>query len=274
MSERKVVLDEPMLFDEEGNALREATERAERAEAELAKMKAAAKASAAAKTHEEAAATPDTDAASAPVAETAGKGATQAGAAAPAVRGAQTTAHTNGGVTHRDGSSSGNSEARQEAQKLVGEGEDASSTKQPPSPSSAAGEPGVGGGEEELRKDSMMAHLLDSLNDGKDIGHYGRLVFAMVARHFLPHDEVLAWMTKDADFGEEQARLMLVQVEGRDYSPPRRDRILQWQAEQEFPILPNVNDPDCGNLYRNLNFPDEIYQHIGHYREQKMEAGE
>ena len=29
-----------------------------------------------------------------------------------------------------------------------------------------------------------MAHLLDSLNDGKDIGHYGRLVFAMVARHF------------------------------------------------------------------------------------------
>ena len=89
---------------------------------------------------------------------------------------------------------------------------------------------------------------------------------------FLPHDEVLAWMTKDADFGEEDARLMLVQVEGRDYSPPRRDRILQWQSEQEFPILPNVDDPDCGNLYRNLNFPDAIYQHIGHYREQKAEA--
>ena len=43
---------------------------------------------------------------------------------------------------------------------------------------------------------------------------------------------VLAWMTKDEDFGEEEARLMLVQVEGRDYSPPRRDRILQWQSEQ------------------------------------------
>src|SRR5205823_10744542 len=37
-------------------------------------------------------------------------------------------------------------------------------------------------GEAELRNDSMMAHLLDSLRDGKDIGHYGRLVFAMVAR--------------------------------------------------------------------------------------------
>ena len=275
MSERKVVLDEPMLFDDEGNALREATERAERAEAELAKMKAAAKAGAAAKTHQEVTATPDVDAATAAVPETSGKVVAETGAAAPAVRGATTAQpHAKGGVTRHDGSSSGDSEARREAAKLVAEGEDASSTKQPPSPSSAAGEPGVDGGEQELRKDSMMAHLLDSLEAGKDIGHYGRLVFAMVARHFLPHDEVLVWMTKDADFGEEEARLMLVQVEGRDYSPPRRDRILQWQSEQEFPILPNVDDPDCGNLYRNLNFPQEIYQHIGHYREQKAESGE
>jgi hypothetical protein len=27
---------------------------------------------------------------------------------------------------------------------------------------------------EELQKDSMMAHLLQSLDEGKDIGHYGR----------------------------------------------------------------------------------------------------
>jgi len=67
---------------------------------------------------------------------------------------------------------------------------------------------------------------------------------------------------------------MLRQVEGRDYNPPKRERILEWQAQQEFPILPNVDDPDCGNLYRNLKFPEEIYRHIGHYQEQKMEAGE
>ena len=52
-------------------------------------------------------------------------------------------------------------------------------------------------GEEQLRNDSMMAHLLDSLQSGKDIGHYGRLVFAMVSRHFMPHEEVLAWLTRD-----------------------------------------------------------------------------
>ena len=150
--------------------------------------------------------------------------------------------------------------------------EDAGSTKQPPSPSSADGEPGVEGGEAELRKDSMMAYLLDSLDAGKDIGHYGRLVFAMVARHFLPHDKVLTWMTKDADFEEEDARVMLKQVEGRDYSPPKRERILEYQSKQEFPILPHPDDPDCGNLYRNLKFPDAIYKHIGHYQEQKMDA--
>ncbi len=178
------------------------------------------------------------------------------------------------GVPVRSGSSSGESEARGEARSLVEAGNDASSSKQPPSPSSAAGEPGTGGGEEELRRDSMMAHLLDSLDAGEDIGHYGRLVFAMVARHFLSHDEVLGWLTKDEDLGEEEGRQMLLQVEQRDYNPPRRDRILQWQAEQEFPILPNAEDPDCGNVYRNLNFPQEIYQHIGQYREQKAEAGE
>src|ERR1700761_2016183 len=114
-------------------------------------------------------------------------------------------------------------------------------------------------GEAELRKDSMMAHLLDSLQQGKDIGHYGRLVFAMVARHFLSNDEVLAWLTRDPDFSEAEASNMLRQVEGRDYNPPRRDRILEWQAQQEFPILPQPDDPDCGNLYRNLKFPDDVY---------------
>lgn len=205
MAEREIVLDQPQVMDEQSEALRHATERAEQAEAELAKLKTGA---------------------------------------GPAGR---TTKSTPG---------------------------DAGTTKEPPSPSSAAGEAGVEGGEAELRKDSMMAHLLDSLAAGKDIGHYGRLVFAMVARHFLSHDEVLAWMTKDNDFSDEDARVMLKQVEGRDYSPPKRDRILEWQAQQEFPIMPNVDDPDCGNLYRNLRFPEAIYKHIGHYQEQKMDSGE
>jgi len=138
----------------------------------------------------------------------------------------------------------------------------------------ARGDGSEGGGEEELRKDSMMAHLLDSLEAGKDIGHYGRLVFAMVARHFLPEDEVVGWLTRDKDFSEEQAEVMMRQVESRDYNPPRRERIVEWQAQQEFPILPNPEDPDCGNLYRNLKFPEAVYEHIGHYQEEKIKAGE
>ena len=128
------------------------------------------------------------------------------------------------------------------------------------------------GGEAELRKDSMMAHLLDSLQAGRDIGHYGRLVFAMVARHFIARQQVLALLVRDPDFGEAEAVNMLRQVEGKDYNPPKRDRILEWQSQQEFPILPNPDDPDCGNLYRNLKFPDTIYSHINEYQEQKANA--
>lgn len=118
----------------------------------------------------------------------------------------------------------------------------------------------------------MMAHLLDSLNDGQNIGHYGRLVFAMVARHFMPSEDVLGWLTKDKGFDEAAAVALLRQVEGRDYNPPKRDRILEWQAEQEFPILPHPEDPDCGNLYRNLKFPNSIYEHIEQYQEQKAKS--
>lgn len=129
-----------------------------------------------------------------------------------------------------------------------------------------------GDGVAELRKDSMMAHLLDSLEAGNDIGHYGRLVFAMVARHFMSHQDVLAWLSRDPDLDQGDAVNMLRQVEGRDYNPPKRERLLEWQAQQKFPILPHPEDPDCGNLYRNLKFPDTIYNHISHYQEQKESA--
>ncbi len=127
-------------------------------------------------------------------------------------------------------------------------------------------------GVEALRQDSMMKYLLDSLHAGKDIGHYGRLVFCMVARHFMGEDEVIGELTKDPDFSAEQAEAMLRQVSERDYNPPRRERILEWQSEQEFPILPEPHDPDCGNVYRSLRFPTKTYKHIEHYQEERSEA--
>lgn len=117
-----------------------------------------------------------------------------------------------------------------------------------------------------------MAHLLDSLEQGKDIGHYGRLVFAMVARHFLSEEEVLDHLQKDKDCSEEKARALLAQVQSRDYNPPRRERILEWARQQEFPLCPNPDDPDACNLYRNLEFPDEVYENISGYHQQKVES--
>lgn len=126
---------------------------------------------------------------------------------------------------------------------------------------------------EELRKNAMMGHLLEALEQGQDIGHYGRLVFTMVARHFLDEDELVETLRKSPDFSEEQARALVLQVQGRDYNPPRRDRILEWQAQQEFPICPN-EDPDACNVYRDLKFPDGVYENISEYYEEKAEADE
>lgn len=125
---------------------------------------------------------------------------------------------------------------------------------------------------EDLRKNDMMAHLLDALDAGQDIGHYGRLVFAMVARHFMSEDELIRYLQQDHDFSEAEAQSLYKQVQGRDYNPPRRDRVLEWQKQQEFPICPNPDDPDACNVYKDLQFPETIYEHISDYREQKAES--
>ena len=122
---------------------------------------------------------------------------------------------------------------------------------------------------EELRKNDMMAHLLDALDQKKDIGHYGRLVFAMVARHFLTEEELIGYLTKDSDFNETEARSLYQQVQGKDYNPPKRERVLQWQEQQDFPICPNADDPDSCNVYKDLQFPEHVYEHISEYYEHK-----
>jgi hypothetical protein len=124
---------------------------------------------------------------------------------------------------------------------------------------------------EELRKNGMMSHLLDALDRGEDIGHYGRLTFAMIARHFLSDEELCSWLQKNPGVSEQDAKVLCAQVEGRDYNPPRRERIVEWQSQQNFPICP-TDDPDACNVYRDLKFPDHVYEHIQQYYEKKAEA--
>lgn len=243
MAERTLEFDEPVM-DEQSVALQNAVERAERAEAELAKLKSGA-------AHTPAVAHPvrhsEQDQAKTPTSD-------DVDAIAPG--NTSSTARPDPSGNHLVEPGSMDARKQPAAQSPQGH---------------AVAEPEARG-VDALRDDRMMAHLLDSLDAGKDIGHYGRLTFAMIARHFLTDDEVLAELTKDRDFSDEQARQMLMQVEGRDYSPPRRERILQWQAEQEFPIIPDRHDPDCGNTYKTLRYPKQTYDHIGHYQEEKASS--
>jgi hypothetical protein len=127
-------------------------------------------------------------------------------------------------------------------------------------------------GSEDLRDSEMMAHLLDALGAGEDIGRFGRLVFVMVARHFLEEDEIVDLLKHN--ISEEDAQALILQVKARDYSPPKRERILEWQAQQEFPICPNPEDPNACNVYRELRFPEEIYERIDEFWQEVSEAQE
>jgi hypothetical protein len=92
----------------------------------------------------------------------------------------------------------------------------------------------------DLRNSEMMAYLIDSLEAGKDIGHYGRLV---------------------------------KQVEQRGYSPPKRERVLEWMRKQQFPICPNADDPTGCNVYRELDSPQQIYERINAFYQAQPSAG-
>jgi hypothetical protein len=123
---------------------------------------------------------------------------------------------------------------------------------------------------EDLRQSPMMAHMLDALDNGEDIGHYGRLVFAMIGRHFVSGDELVGLLTKDHDADEQEIRAMVQQVEEKGYSPPRREKILEFQNQQDFQICPNPDDPDACNVYNELQFPDEVYESIQQYQEKRQ----
>lgn len=118
---------------------------------------------------------------------------------------------------------------------------------------------------EDLKQSAMMTHLLDALDRGEDIGHYGRLVFVMVGRYFLSDEEIIEQLTKDPDCDEEKARGLIRQVEARGYNPPKRERILEWMDQQEFPICHDPEDRGACNVYKNLQFPPEVYEKISSY---------
>jgi len=48
--------------------------------------------------------------------------------------------------------------------------------------------------------------------------------------------------------------------------------VLEWQQHQQFPLCPKPDDPDACNVYKDFQFPDQVYDHISEYHEQKTES--
>ena len=131
-----------------------------------------------------------------------------------------------------------------------------------------------GGQSTNLHDSPMMAYLMDALEQGTDIGHYGRLTFVMVAHHFLDEDAIVQLLSKQPDHNATEARALLHQVRDRNYNPPKRERILEWQEKQDFPICPTPDEPGSCNVYSELRFPDDIYANITGFHEEQVEAEE
>lgn len=123
-----------------------------------------------------------------------------------------------------------------------------------------------------LEDSPTMARLLAALKKKTDIGHNGQFVFVTVARHFMNESEIVELLKHQPDMDEAKALSFVQQLTERGYNPPRRERILQMQAEQKFAIIENPDDPDSGNLYRELQFPEEIYEDINEYHEEQHSA--
>ena len=119
----------------------------------------------------------------------------------------------------------------------------------------------------DLRRSPMMSHLLDALERGEEFGHYGRLTFAMIAHRFVDREELVELLPKGGNTDEGKAKALVQQVEERDYNPPSRQRILEWQAQQAFPICPTPDDPNACNPYRELEMPQEVLEDIEEFRE-------
>ena len=83
-------------------------------------------------------------------------------------------------------------------------------------------------------------------------------------------DELVELLTKDHDADEQEIRAMVQQVQDKGYSPPRREKILEFQEQQDFEICPNPDDPDACNVYNELQFPDEVYESIQNYQEKRQ----
>lgn len=127
-------------------------------------------------------------------------------------------------------------------------------------------------GMEALLASPTMARLIDDMRAGTDIGHYGRLTFVMVGQRFLSDDEMLDLLARQPDHDEREMRALILRTRERDYNPPRRERLLEWQSRQDYPLIAHADDPSAGNLYRELQFPDDVYENIEEYYEEQVEA--
>jgi hypothetical protein len=88
----------------------------------------------------------------------------------------------------------------------------------------------------------------------------------------MDRDELADLLMQGKGAEEREVKSLVLQAEERNYNPPSRQRLQEWQAQQDFPLMPDSDDPNSGNLYRELDMPSEVIESIEEYREQQFDA--
>lgn len=102
------------------------------------------------------------------------------------------------------------------------------------------------------------------------LGHLVEKLAAFEPQGDLP--VVSFYLNAQADEHGRHARALIEQVATKGYSPSSREKVLEFQKQQQFSICPNPKDPDACNVYKDLKFPPEVYESITEYHEEKAGA--
>jgi len=77
----------------------------------------------------------------------------------------------------------------------------------------------------------------------------------MIGRHAVSSDELVELLTKDHDADEQEMRALVQQVGEKGYSPPRREKFLEYQSQQDFRSAPSPTIPTHATLTRSWSSP-------------------
>ena len=121
---------------------------------------------------------------------------------------------------------------------------------------------------DDLKRNPMMRRIIQTMESGQDVGHYGRFIFTVVASYFIGEKEITDLLKRQPEIEDsEEALGFYLQVASARYVMPTSARIRAWDKSEEqknFPLIIQ-GDRNSGNLYREIPLPQQALVSVRSY---------